>query len=810
MENDIAVIPPKKTLPKPPPITSNSYSARLDENELLAYLITPSYLEVKKDYAKVNDYFYRVIEAIGYPRKIEDGWLRAFLSRNENYDISLYIEPSSIDQTIVFLYNEINKQTADLIQSTSKGTPNPSLEIKLADTKRLHELLYKGEEKLFRISLYINNKETSLDKLNMLTEKCKSNLNSILIVPKTANFRMALALRSCLPLGMDSLKVEQEFPTNSLAATFPFISPAKPDKKGVFLGYEEKTFNRIHLDLEKYSNKHFFILGTSGSGKSYTAKFLMLQILFSRDAEIFIIDPNAEYGGTIQAIGGQNIKISQDSENVINLFDLGEQEFIAKMLELITAFDIIVGGLTESKKGALNKLLRRAYTNKGISSVDRRTWNSEPPTFSDLYYECRIMLKEKSKHSRYIKSLETLLNRISMYTKNEEGFFGFLDNQTNVKLRSKIVNFDLSSLPNALKPLVMFIVLGFVSRRMKINKNPKFIFIDEGWGLLRSKQAEEYVLEYIKTARKYGVGLGFITQEIEDLEKSDAGKSVLNLSATKILMKQSTSNLDFIGTSLKLNREEKDYVIKCNKGSGLLISEEGHFKFFIRTPEVMHKLFTTDPKEEDKKPEKKQRTSQKKSKKQFSLHEGFFFKKDLTKKQIELCKNNGYSEIDRNPFGTGKGQHVLVRPPDNQSVIHYFFCRILQLEIERYGKTALLYSTVKPDVVVFDEKNIAFEVETGSHYREKDLEEKFSKVREEFSEYYILVTKRELRKQYEQYGKVITRSEIIETLERLFNNSAQNFNQKQANYASECLNNYESQLSKKLKKRRSRRRKQAN
>ncbi len=743
----------------------------INDDERLAYLITPSYMEVRKDFVKVNEYYYRIIEVAGYPRKIEDGWLRSFLSKNENYDISLHIEPSGIDQTVVFLYDQINKQTADLFMSREKGTPNPALEIKLSDTRRLHELLYKGEEKLFRVSLYINNREASMDKLDLLTEKCKANLNAIMIIPKTANFRMAQALRSCLPIGTDKLGVQQEFPTNSLAATFPFISPAKPDKVGVLLGNELETLNRICLDFDKYSNKHFFILGTSGSGKSYTAKFLMVQSLFAMDAEIFVIDPNAEYAGTITSLGGQNVRIAQDSEDSINLFDLGDLSFQEKMLELIAAFDIIIGGMTESQKGALNQLLPRAYEESGILPLEEKTWKNQPPTFGDVYSECVKMLKEKKKGSRDVPTLEVLVNRLSMYAKN--GFFGFLDRQTNVELKAKIVNFDLSRIPGPLKPLAMLIILGFVSRRMKINKSPKFIFIDEGWGLLRNKNAEEHVLEYIKTARKYGVGLGFITQEIEDFDKADAGKSILNLSATKILMKQSTSNIEAISASLKLNAEEKDYLIKCNKGSGLLVSEEGHFKFQITAPEIMHRLFTTDPKETGGPVEVVENKPLKPMPKRFNLREGFFFAKDLTEDQVKMCRERGYVELDTNPFGPGKGQKTLVKPPDNQSPEHYYFCRILQMEIEKYGRTALLYNAVKPDVVVFEKENTAFEVETGTWKTHPNaLKAKFARDKEEFSDFYILVTKWDLRDEYKQYGKVISRNEIKETLDRLFNNSS--------------------------------------
>ena len=108
----------------------------------------------------------------------------------------------------------------------------------------------------------------------------------------------------------------------------------------------------------------------------------------------------------------------------------------------------------------------------------------------------------------------------------------------------------------------------------------------------------------------------------------------------------------------------------------------------------------------------------------FNLRDGFFYVKDLTADEINICKNNGFSELDTNPFGPGKGPRVLVRPPDNQSPVHYYFCVILQKEAEKYGKEATIYPSVRPDVVIFDKESIAFEVETGSHFKKKGSEGK--------------------------------------------------------------------------------------
>ena len=139
--------------------------------ELFPYLLAPSLVEIRPDRARFNEMLHRIIEATGYPRHVEDAWLYAFLSKNENYDISIHVEPLGISETLAYLHNQIIRQSSDLYQSQTTGTPNPSLEIKLADTKRLHEALYKGEEKIFRVSLYVDNKENSVVQRNISSPK---------------------------------------------------------------------------------------------------------------------------------------------------------------------------------------------------------------------------------------------------------------------------------------------------------------------------------------------------------------------------------------------------------------------------------------------------------------------------------------------------------------------------------------------------------------------------------------------------------------------------------------------------------------
>ena len=398
-----------------------------ESKEFFRNMITPSF-DIKKNYAIVNSEFHRIIKIIGYPRKVEDGWLQSFLSKNENYDISIHITPSSINNMLVYLHNQIIQQTSDLFMSTAKGTPNPSLEIKKADTMRVYDSLYKGEEKMFGVSLCIDNKTSSLDNLDLVTEKCKSNLNAQLMVPRATDWRTADGIKSTLPIANDRLQANRDFLSNSLTATFPFISPVDTKKEGILFGHEADTLNPVFIDFDRMTNKHFFVIGISGSGKSYTSKYLIMQQLFKEDSKIYILDPNGEYAPLCRSLNGQVVELSRKSDSIINIFDIAGDEFGDKMLSLISSFDIIVGGLSESQKAVLSKVLTKVYAKKGIVHDKPETWKRNPPTFSDVRKVLSKLRKEHARRKKYIQdtSFEVLLNRVEMYCKR--GIFGFLDN----------------------------------------------------------------------------------------------------------------------------------------------------------------------------------------------------------------------------------------------------------------------------------------------------------------------------------------------------------------------------------------------
>jgi len=171
----------------------------------LIKLLKPSYIKNNPDSFQVNEELNRVIMAVGYPRTIREGWLDSIISSEGNFDLSIHINPSNIETILTQLNQVLVKQESDLLAAQMKGIVNPSLKLQHQDTQSVLEKLQRGEEKLFTISLYINARAYAKEKLELLTKKVLSELNSIMVIPKIPFLRMIDGMKSIYPIQEDKL-----------------------------------------------------------------------------------------------------------------------------------------------------------------------------------------------------------------------------------------------------------------------------------------------------------------------------------------------------------------------------------------------------------------------------------------------------------------------------------------------------------------------------------------------------------------------------------------------------------------------------
>lgn len=716
-----------------------------------------------KDYLQIDDYFYRVIYASGYPRTVEAGFLDRVVSLLGDFNLSLQINPYPIDRMLIDLNRELQKQRADLFSLNTKGIINPSLEIQYKDTRRTLEILQKGRERLFNIGLYITCKAKSVRDLDLLTKKVESELNSIMIMPKIASYRMIQGLKSTLPLGIDELKSHRNITTSALSAFFPFTSQfLQADDTGVWLGLNNNGIPIIK-DIFKLPNPNGVVLAQSGGGKSYFCKLLITRYLLN-GTRVIIIDPQGEYKSLVKRFGGQIIDLSKDSDTLINPLDLMGHEYIEKRLGLMDLMPIMLGDLSEPQRAFMDKAITEVYEDNGITK-EEDTWNSEPPILEDLLKKLKQLSREATQVEK--ATLRSIINRLDMYV---SGVFSFLNRHTNIEFESDLVCFDISNMPKQVKPTIMFLVLDYVYTKMKSDLDRKILLIDEAWSLLSRAEEASYIFEIVKTCRKFNMGLLLINQEVEELFNTRAGKSVLANSAYTLLLRQKPSVIKNICEAFHLSPVEKEHLLTASVGEGLLIMEDEHTKIKVIASPEEHKVITTKPEEvlEQRKNENQPKKSIK-----VNLSKRFYKARELNNDEREYLIKQKYQEFKHKSINSNKVETFYLKPRHNEGLPHLFFTYDIAEFLEKKGVVPEIFTTRMPDIMFnLNGKTYALEIETGSMMINKNrIIEKVKILNRVSDEWMFIAINRNIIKKYKKFGKTIDPRTIKYNLLKIIKNA---------------------------------------
>jgi type IV secretory pathway VirB4 component len=742
-------------------------------------LVLPNLIKNNPDHLKINNRLNRTIYAHGYPRIVESGFLDRIISSLGDFDLSLHIDPCSLENTMILLNKELQKQRADLYSAKLKNQLNPSLEIKYKDTLKILENLQKGNEKLFNINLCINCKANNKKDLDLLTKKVESELNALLIIPRQPNFRMLQGFKSCFPLNENSLKVKKNITTHGLSAFFPFTSSFfKFDKTGIWLGLNKNNIPIIR-DIFKLSNANGVCLATSGAGKSYLTKLFISRYLLN-GTKVMIIDPQGEYRKLVKKFKGQRINLSRKSKTIINPLDLMGHTYPDKRLTLMDLMPIMLGELTEPQKSFIDKALTQAYQSKGIYMNRQETWKRKPPILRNLLEALKEIEKKSSNLEKL--TLRSLINRLNMYV---FGVFAFLNRETDINFNKNLVCFDIGKMPKQVQPTMMFLVLDYVYSKMKKSLKRKLLVVDEAWSLLSKTRESSYIFEIVKTCRKFNLGLLLLNQEVEDMINSKAGRSVLANSSYTLLLKQKPAVIDSIQKTFHLSNSERMALLTAMTGEGILIMEDEHSHIKIVASKQEHELITTNADEilkrgddEEEEPVQKERKKKKKKREpkvRVDKDKGLYKRRNLKKLDIEYLREHGYKEFLAYSIMSNKKEKYFIRPRFNESSQHCFLVYDLANYIKKFTKKVQLFQTKKPDIVFkINRKEYAIEVETGKalEYHPKQLKEKVKRLNKVYKDrWFFVVTNKKLTSKYNKLGPTCDNRTIKTKILKIVRNS---------------------------------------
>ena len=731
----------------------------------LHYLIAPNFVKDNVESILVNNKQCRIIAASGYPRIVESGFLDKIISSNDDFDISIHVEPFSIESTMLALNKELQKQRADLFAEEKKRSINPSLEIKYQDTRKVLEELQKGNQKMFNVSLYINCKGKTKEELDLLTKKVESELNSLMIVPHKPYFRQVQAYQSMVPIANNKLGISRNITTRALSAFFPFTSPFLTlEEQGVMLGLNKNKVPYIK-DIYALSNANGVVLATSGSGKSYFTKLLIARQLLN-NTKVMVIDPQSEYTGLVGHCKGELITISRTSKTIINPLDLMGHDYIEKRLALMDLFKIMFGELSEIQKSILDKAINETYAKKGITAQSYK--HKKPPILRDLYKTLLDMDRKAAQAEKV--TYRALINRLYMYV---DGVFGFLNRQSSINFDNNFVCFNIGDMPKQVKPIVMFLILDYVYLKMKEGKERKLLVVDEAWSLLSQAEEAGYIFEIVKTCRKFNLGLLLITQDVGDLVNSKAGGAVLANSAYTFLLRQKPAIIDNVVRTFHLSSMEKEYLLTATQGKGIIILDNEHQELEVIASPQEHNIITTNPNE--KIIEKEHKDERTEVNINLDLEKGLYYGDDLTAEEKNYLTNKGYSVAQRVPVGRKGKTEVWVKPIYPEGFDHTFLVQNIKQELQKYTQEISIAVTKEADIIFKNAKGekVALEIETGKSFNrhKKRLTNKFLDARSKYKELYIVLADTQDQYRYKKIAPevpILLRSNIESFLQQQF------------------------------------------
>ena len=571
-------------------------------------MMNPKYLEI-------DNIFYSTLIIINYNREHDDLILKDIIDSNINLNISIIYEKQNTYKVIKDLTYHIGNVGVDL-QSYSENRQDIDIAaFTYNDAKYIRREMQLNNEDLYYLYVYVNIFSQSKKDLEYMLNKVEGILQSRGMQTRRAYFRQEQAFKMCLPFFCDIKEVKnvakRNILTSGLLATYPFITSTVCDEDGIFIGSNMNNNSLVFIDKynnNKYKNSNMCIFGTSGAGKSYYTKLLILRYRLL-GIEQYVIDPEREYEKLCENLEGVLLKIGPNSNTYINVFDIREESLednqsgylATKIGKLIGFFNLVFGNINEEEKSIIEEKLIEMYKRKGINFDDETLYKENDRD--------KINIKRKFKETKDMPILEDFYNILAEDKKTEKlriklipfikGSLKFFNNYTNIKLNNKLIIADIYELgeENLKYGMCLFIEL-FWDRIKKDRKIKKSIYLDEIWrliGVTSNKDVASFIYKIFKTIRKYGGSAVAITQDVSDLfslENGTYGRSILNNSSIKNFFSLEEENLNILQQYENISDREKIEIKSLKRGETLMIVGDDHIVTRIESADFEDEIIT--------------------------------------------------------------------------------------------------------------------------------------------------------------------------------------------------------------------------
>ena len=570
------------------------------------------YLEI---FSKVSR-FARTFYVTTLPRQATFPYFLSNIYEFGDVNTSVYISPISETTS----QNDLNKQIVE-IQSEryvaqDRGDINreATLSQKQAEAEQLRDQIAAGYNKLFEASIICTLFAYSKDELDKFSELLAMEASKSLVGLKTAWALQEEGFKSNLPLNNNKITRKHTFDRGSMATVFPFVNADVGHATGVPIGINKQTGLPVIFDNfdNSMTNYNMIIFGKSGSGKSVTIKTIMARSAVLMGIENLVLDAEGEYVAVADALRGINVTIGPKSDTVINIFDLEPEVIIDEItgketytLNVENKIEDATQALTTMAKGAtrseevteltkqiISEIVAEEYAERGFTNnieslyLDSDTVSGQVvrekkpmPTISE-WYDRLVEKAKENDNETYAFHYNYLTKVMKQYCRKYNGQMAYFDGQSTFELNEGclFVNIDISGLEERYaRPLAQQVLMSWIWEKYvkknsedKSKARKKRVLVDEAWMMLDYPEAVQFLNTMARRARKRNVSLTVVSQKFQDFYEKKEAQAILTSAETKLFLAQDKSEIEYLKEVFKLSEGEKDFLLTCGRGEGLL------------------------------------------------------------------------------------------------------------------------------------------------------------------------------------------------------------------------------------------------
>jgi len=496
--------------------------------------------------------------------ELEPGWLFRLIPPALKTRLSWHADPLPVAWIVDYLQRQLTNMRVSRMQELNSGTSDPMLAGALPNTEDLQRRLASSQEKAFHVSVYITLVAATKHALEEGSERIRSAARATLCEIQPCTFRMLDGHLATLPACIDRLARKRVLDTTALVTLFPWLGGEIQQPGGLVVGSNYASGGPVLVDpfdQTRYANANIGVFGYSGAGKTYLLSTLLMGSL-GRGIQVYVIDPEHEYGNLARHLGGIDVQLALGSGHSLNVLDLRPSErrdeswLGSATADAVDLCATICGGVDEAERAVVETAVRAAYS------------AAQQPVLRDV----AMLLPETSRVSGILQRWV-------------HGSLGqMFSAPTNIDLEAPIVVFGMRELRDEMIAPVHFLLAEALWTRIKRKDRRRMIVVDELGFLFEDQTIRRFVVNLARRIRKYDGSLVFATQNPGDLLSTDAGAVVATNPALLFLGAQRPGEAAKLELAFHLSPQQRVFLEAARRGDFLLSAGPDRLTIRVRAP----------------------------------------------------------------------------------------------------------------------------------------------------------------------------------------------------------------------------------